>query len=71
MQTATYGSRAASSFATAKLVLSGSGVRGFYRGFGTTIMREVCIYYESRAASQTVNIDIVTDSVHLASIPAI
>ncbi|THG97264.1 hypothetical protein EW026_g4700 [Hermanssonia centrifuga] len=41
MQTASYGSMAKSSFSAAKLVLSTEGIRGFYRGFGTTIMREI------------------------------
>ena len=41
MQTSTYGSLAGSSLAAAKLVLSQEGLRGFYRGFGTTVMREV------------------------------
>ncbi|KAH7885520.1 mitochondrial carrier domain-containing protein [Phlebopus sp. FC_14] len=40
-QTSTYGPLAASSFAAAKLLLRQDGVRGFYRGFGTTIMREI------------------------------
>ena len=42
MQTATYGNLAGSSYAAAKLVLSREGLRGFYRGFGITVMREVC-----------------------------
>ncbi|KAI0736254.1 S-adenosylmethionine transporter [Fomitopsis betulina] len=41
MQTSTYGSLAGSSLAAAKLVLSQEGLRGFYRGFGTTVMREI------------------------------
>ena len=41
MQTSTYGSLAGSSLAAAKLVLSQEGLRGFYRCFGTTVMREV------------------------------
>ncbi|TFK82125.1 S-adenosylmethionine transporter [Polyporus arcularius HHB13444] len=40
-QTSTYGSAAQSSLAAARLVLSTEGVRGFYRGFGSTIMREI------------------------------
>ncbi|TCD70292.1 S-adenosylmethionine transporter [Steccherinum ochraceum] len=40
-QTATYGDKAASSLAAARLVLSTEGVKGFYRGFGSTIMREI------------------------------
>jgi len=40
MQTSTYGA-STSSFTAAKLVLHHDGVRGFYRGFWTTIMREV------------------------------
>ena len=43
MQAASYGSLAKSSFAAAQLVLSTDGIRGFYRGFGTTIMREVLV----------------------------
>ncbi|TBU29976.1 S-adenosylmethionine transporter [Dichomitus squalens] len=39
MQTSTYG--ATSSLAAARHVLSTEGVRGFYRGFGSTIMREI------------------------------
>ncbi|KAI0647910.1 S-adenosylmethionine transporter [Trametes meyenii] len=40
-QTSTYGPAAQSSLAAARLVLSTEGVRGFYRGFGSTIMREI------------------------------
>ncbi|KAI0770026.1 S-adenosylmethionine transporter [Fomes fomentarius] len=40
-QTSTYGSAAQSSLAAARLVLSTEGIRGFYRGFGSTIMREI------------------------------
>ncbi|KAH0831866.1 mitochondrial carrier domain-containing protein [Lanmaoa asiatica] len=39
-QTSSYGSTA-TSLAAAKIVLKHDGVKGFYRGFGTTIMREV------------------------------
>ncbi|PPQ77069.1 hypothetical protein CVT25_014882 [Psilocybe cyanescens] len=41
MQTSTYGALGSSSFSAAKLVLSNSGLRGFYRGFGITVMREI------------------------------
>ncbi|KAI0087015.1 S-adenosylmethionine transporter [Irpex rosettiformis] len=41
MQTASYGNLAHSSFSAAKLVLGQEGIRGFYRGFGITIMREI------------------------------
>ncbi|KAH9841662.1 S-adenosylmethionine transporter [Rhodofomes roseus] len=41
MQTSTYGSLAGSSFAAARLVLSQEGLRGFYRGYATTVMREI------------------------------
>lgn len=41
MQTSTYGDLARSSFSSARLVWQTEGVRGFYRGFGTTIMREI------------------------------
>ncbi|KIP06836.1 hypothetical protein PHLGIDRAFT_128022 [Phlebiopsis gigantea 11061_1 CR5-6] len=41
MQTSTYGSQAQSSFSVARLVLSREGLRGFYRGFGITVMREI------------------------------
>lgn len=41
MQTSTYGNLGKSSFAAAKLVLEKEGLRGFYRGFGSTIMREI------------------------------
>ncbi|PSR78214.1 hypothetical protein PHLCEN_2v7546 [Hermanssonia centrifuga] len=57
MQTASYGSMAKSSFSAAKLVLSTEGIRGFYRGFGTTIMREADA--------------IVLDPIHFAPIPSI
>lgn len=43
MQTSTYGALGASSFASARLVLANDGLRGFYRGFGITVMREVSI----------------------------
>lgn len=39
-QTGSYGS-SKSSFAGARLLLAQEGIRGFYRGFGTTIMREI------------------------------
>ncbi|TFY68725.1 hypothetical protein EVJ58_g840 [Rhodofomes roseus] len=41
MQTSIYGSLAGSSFAAARLVLSQEGLRGFYRGYATTVMREI------------------------------
>lgn len=41
MQTSTYGAAAQSSLASARLVFSTQGIRGFYRGYGSTIMREV------------------------------
>jgi len=40
MQTSTYGA-STSSFTAAKFVLQHDGVQGFYRGFLTTIMREI------------------------------
>ncbi|KAK7690173.1 hypothetical protein QCA50_006823 [Cerrena zonata] len=40
-QTSTYGDLARSSFGAAKLVFMTEGLRGFYRGFGSTIMREI------------------------------
>lgn len=41
MQTSTYGDRARSSLSSARLVWNNEGLGGFYRGFGTTIMREI------------------------------
>ncbi|KAJ8691038.1 S-adenosylmethionine transporter [Pleurotus ostreatus] len=41
MQTLAYGTQGHSSWSAAKLVLSNDGWRGFYRGFGITIMREI------------------------------
>jgi len=41
-QTSTYGALGQSSFKATKLMLASDGWRGFYRGFGSTIMREVC-----------------------------
>ncbi|KAH7923347.1 mitochondrial carrier [Leucogyrophana mollusca] len=40
-QTSTYGPLASSSFSAARLVLQNEGWRGFYRGFLSTIMREI------------------------------
>ncbi|EMD31375.1 hypothetical protein CERSUDRAFT_119766 [Gelatoporia subvermispora B] len=40
-QTSSYGNLAQGSFAAARLVLTTEGIRGFYRGFGSTIMREI------------------------------
>ncbi|KIK92429.1 hypothetical protein PAXRUDRAFT_829973 [Paxillus rubicundulus Ve08.2h10] len=40
-QTSSYGSSATTSFAAAKMVMRHDGIKGFYRGFGTTIMREI------------------------------
>lgn len=39
-QTSSYGVAHASSLAAAKLVLQNEGIKGFYRGFGITVMRE-------------------------------
>jgi len=47
MQTSTYGALGQSSFAAARLVLINDGVRGFYRGFGITVMREVRPFFSS------------------------
>jgi len=41
MQTSTYGHVASSSLSAAKRVLADEGIRGFYRGFKSTIMREI------------------------------
>ncbi|KAJ3516479.1 hypothetical protein NMY22_g14198 [Coprinellus aureogranulatus] len=41
MQTSSYGADGRSSWASAKLVLANDGWRGFYRGFGITVMREI------------------------------
>ncbi|KAI9513266.1 S-adenosylmethionine transporter [Russula earlei] len=40
-QTSSYGALAKSSFATATQVWKIDGLKGFYRGFGTTVMREI------------------------------
>ncbi|KIY46012.1 mitochondrial carrier [Fistulina hepatica ATCC 64428] len=40
-QTMAYGEAGKSSLAAARLVLQNDGLKGFYRGFGTTIMREI------------------------------
>ncbi|KIJ17601.1 hypothetical protein PAXINDRAFT_167610, partial [Paxillus involutus ATCC 200175] len=40
-QTSSYGSAATTSLAAAKMVMKHDGIRGFYRGFDTTIMREI------------------------------
>jgi solute carrier family 25 S-adenosylmethionine transporter 26 len=45
MQTSTYGAQGASSLQAARLVMSSSGIKGFYRGFGITVMREVRLVY--------------------------
>ncbi|KAF8157894.1 mitochondrial carrier domain-containing protein [Crassisporium funariophilum] len=41
MQTSTYGAVGSSSFSAARLVLANNGLKGFYRGFGITVMREI------------------------------
>ncbi|KJA14503.1 hypothetical protein HYPSUDRAFT_49140 [Hypholoma sublateritium FD-334 SS-4] len=41
MQTSSYGTLGESSLASARLVLANGGLRGFYRGFGITVMREI------------------------------
>ena len=69
MQTASYGHLAKSSFAAAKLVLSSDGISGFYRGFGTTIMREVrsqFIFQHFEPAAR-----VFLDSIHLDTIPSV
>jgi solute carrier family 25 S-adenosylmethionine transporter 26 len=40
-QTSSYGALGKSSFSAARLVLANDGWPGFYRGFGSTVMREV------------------------------
>jgi len=40
-QTSTYGPLAQSSWSAAKLVMTNEGIRGFYRGFFSTILREI------------------------------
>ena len=40
-QTSTYGALADSSLAAARLLWRTEGLKGFYRGFGITVMREV------------------------------
>jgi len=40
-QTSSYGALTNPSLATAKLVWKADGLKGFYRGFGTTVMREI------------------------------
>jgi len=40
-QTSSYGALANSSLATAKLVWGADGLKGFYRGFGITVIREI------------------------------
>ncbi|KAF9223004.1 mitochondrial carrier [Gyrodon lividus] len=40
-QTSTYGSAATTSLSAVNMVMKHEGIRGFYRGFGTTIMREI------------------------------
>jgi solute carrier family 25 S-adenosylmethionine transporter 26 len=42
-QTLTYGALGQSSLSAAKLLLTNDGWQGFYRGFGSTIMREVAM----------------------------
>lgn len=41
MQTSSYGT-GLSSFAAARILWTNDGLKGFYRGFGITVMREVC-----------------------------
>ncbi|KAF9563697.1 mitochondrial carrier [Agrocybe pediades] len=41
MQTSAYGAQGGSSLAAAKIVLQNTGLMGFYRGFGITVMREI------------------------------
>jgi Mitochondrial carrier protein len=53
-QTSSYGALANSSLATAKLVWKTDRLKGFYRGFGITVMREVIIslaYFPDRHLS--------------------
>ncbi|KAG2009635.1 mitochondrial carrier protein RIM2 [Coprinopsis cinerea AmutBmut pab1-1] len=41
MQTSTYGALGTSSWAAVKLVLAQEGIKGLYRGYGITVMREI------------------------------
>lgn len=43
-QTSSYG--AISSFGAARILLANEGLRGFYRGFGVTVMREASVHLE-------------------------
>lgn len=52
-QTSSYGAMANSSLATAKLVWKTDGFKGFYRGFGTTVMREVMFPISRRTDKHT------------------
>jgi solute carrier family 25 S-adenosylmethionine transporter 26 len=42
MQARSYEKQAQSSLSAARIVWANEGLAGFYRGFGITIMREVC-----------------------------
>lgn len=69
MQTSTYGNLAGSSLAAAKLVLSQEGIRGFYRGFGTTVMREVreiALRYDGLMAYVG-----CIDTLHITAVPSL
>ena len=55
MQTSSYGDKGKSSLSAAKFVLNSDGIRGFYRGFGITIMREV----RSPISTQVFHVQIV------------
>jgi hypothetical protein len=65
-QTAAYGA-GVSSFGALMRVANAEGLGGLYRGFGSTIMREVCFVYISqpRCAIECLWID----SLHVTSIP--
>jgi solute carrier family 25 S-adenosylmethionine transporter 26 len=70
MQTSTYGA-SSSSFTAAKFVMQHDGVRGFYRGFLTTIMREVHEYALTLYDDQLIQYLHFQDTLYITSIPAV
>ena len=69
-QTSTYGLLGQSSLAAARLVLTNDGWRGFYRGFRSTIMREVR-FFSGGVLSYSADDNFILDTFYLIAISVI
>ena len=70
-QTSTYGPNASGSLAAARNILASDGFKGFYRGFGSTIIREVRRLLSSSQVGSLTNALILADPVHFNTVPSL